>query len=426
MSKVGKEKMSVEKVFTNRSGLPIQEFVFFLIACLFYSNYFVQSTYSYPMIVAFTGYVVYCIAKVKEYRKHIIWFMVMLLLFSILYLLLTDTSSISIYASNRTVKRFVSKYSQYLLVFFPVLMFYRTVTSATRRQVYLLIVLIIVNLLFLVQTSLKVVAVNPDILHRMNTDAVEESGLTIAAYYFVYAFTFLVLIGVVCFRHAQSPIVRWVALIMSFFFLYFLFEAQFALSLVTCFISVLYLYYVTTRKKSSRLFVVVGLIMVIILLPLIIRAIVSVLPSNILSDRLWEVYGMITGESVTTDNDGQSRLDLYWMCIKAFFSSPIIGNRTLPDDGHATFLTVPADIGIYGLIFLYVTFKNANMIVKRELGNKQIYFKPLMFQIILMGLTNPIHSSPTNYIMLFFLCPLVIMLFVTDKNEKNNPVLRSL
>lgn len=411
--------MSVDKFLKNKYGLPSLEFAFIILACLYYSNFIVQSGFTYPMIVASTSYVVYCFYKIPEYRKHIFWFMMMLILFSFLYLILTDTSSISVYASNRSIKRLVSKYSQFLLMFFPILMFYRTATTATRRQVYFLLGVILINLLLLVQTALKAVAVNQDILHRMNVESVEESGLTMSAYYFVYAFTFLVLIGIICFRNARIQLVRWISLFLALFFLFFLFQAQFALSIVTCFISFLYLYYITTSNKSGRVIVVTILVIVVLLLPYMIRAIVSILPSNILSDRLMEIYGMITGEAVSSDNDGQYRLDLYWMCIKAFFSSPIIGNRTLPEDGHATLLTVPADIGIYGLVFLYVTFRNANLIVKRVVGINKIYFKPLMFQIILMGLTNPIHSSPSIYILLFFACPLIIMYFIRDKNEVN-------
>ena len=47
--------------------------------------------------------------------------------------------------------------------------------------------------------------------------------------------------------------------------------------------------------------------------------------------------------------------------------------------------------------------------VQSILGNDQyVYFKPLMCQIILMGLTNPIQSTPSNFIMLFFVSPLLI------------------
>lgn len=416
--------MSLERVYNNRTGLPLWELVFMIIACLYYSNYFVQSSYAYPIIAGFTGYVAYCYVKIPEYRKKIFWFMLLLLLFSFLYLVLTDTSSININVSNRNVKRLFSKYSQYLLMFFPLLMLYRTATHATLKQIYLLLGIIVVDLTLLAQTALTAVEINQNILHSMREESVAETGMTIAAYYFVYAYTFLLLICIICYKYAKKPYISLFSIIIFIAVLYFLFKAQFALSIVTCFISILYLYFSITRDKNSRFFVIIGLLIVLFLLPFIIKALVSVLPDNILKDRLNEVYGMISGEAVSSDKDGQYRLELYWMCIKAFFTSPLVGNRTLPEDGHATLLTVPADIGIYGLFFLYITFKNAYYTVKRVLGRKIIFYKPLMFQIILMGLTNPIHSSPANYILLFFLCPLVIILFIDD-NRKVGYVLRA-
>ena len=399
-------------VNNNRLGLPLLEFLFVIVACLYYSNYIVQSVYTYPMVAGFTGYVVYCYYKVKEYRKHIIIFMLMLIIFSSLYLLLTDTSSIGASVSNRALKRLFSKYYQFLSMFFPLFMFYRVATRASKFQIYTFFAVIFVNLLLLAQTALAAARINADILHSMRDESVEASGLSIAAFYFVYSYTFIVLIGIICYRKASNRFIRYVSLLTALACVYFLYISQFALSIVTCFFSILYLYYKTTRNKTNRLLVVMGLIVVLFLIPVFLEGLIELMPDNILKDRLTEIYGTITGKSVTSAGDGQGRLQLYWMCIKAFFSSPIIGNRTLPEDGHATLFTVPADIGIYGVIFLYTFFKNAYKVVANVLGNKKLYYKPLMFQIILMGMTNPIHSSPSIYIMLFFVCPLIIMLFI--------------
>ena len=398
-----------------RTGLPLLEFFFIILACLYYSNYMVQSSYAYPMAAAFTFYVLYCYVKVKEYRKQILLFMLMLVLFSLLYLLLTDTVSINSSVSNRVAKRLFSKYNQFMLMFFPLFMLYRVATKATKFQTYIFIAVVFINLFLLVQTAIVAARINADILHSMRDESVEESGLSIAAFYFVYSYTFVVLIGIICYRNANNMVLRFISLITAIACIYFLYITQFALSIVTCFISILYLYFKTTRDKSTRFFVVLGIITVLLLSPLFLEKLLEVMPDNILKDRLTEIYGAITGESVDSSRDGQGRLELYWMCIKAFFSSPIIGNRTLPDDGHATLFTVPADIGIYGLFFLHTFFSNANKLVKNILGSNAIFFKPLMLQIILMGMTNPIHSSPSIYILLFFACPLIMLLFINKK-----------
>ena len=303
---------------TARRGLPIIEFVFILAACLFYSNYLIQSTYQTQMVVAFTGYVVYCFIKEPSFRKPILIFMLMLVVFSFLYLILTDTSSISIYVQNRTAKRLFSKFSQYLLIFIPLFMFYRTATLATRKQVILMLGIIIVDLIILANTALTAIELDQNILHRMNDEYVESSGLSIAAYYFVYAYTFVILLGLIIFRNTHNFFIRFFSLVSAILSIYFLFLAQFALSLTTCFISILYLYYATTQNLSRKIIVIIGLVLLIMILPLLLKYLTSLLPDNILRDRLKEIYGMLTGENVLSDKDGQYRLDLYLMCIRAF------------------------------------------------------------------------------------------------------------
>lgn len=400
-----------------KPGLPIVEFVFILLVCLFYSNFELQASYSFPMVFAFTGYVLYCYIKEPAFRKLIVRFFVMLVLFSLFYLFLTDTLSIGENVSNRNMKRFYSKYGQFLFMFVPIFMFYRTATIATRKQIFVFLGIILINLIVLARKAILATMIDPEILHSFAQEAVEASGFSMAAFYFVYAYTFLLLTGWVCFKYANIVFVRYLSLAFALLSLFFLVSAQFALSIVTTFFSMLYLFIITTRNKTKRLIVIIIVILILILSPLLIKGIIAVSSSRILNDRLSEVNDLITGENLSSGTDARGRLELYWMCIKAFFSSPIIGNRVLPADGHATFLTVPADIGIYGLVFLIVFFKNAFNIVKRILGSKIVYYKPLILQIILMGFTNPIHSSPTIFIMLFFLCPLIIMLCIKNQTK---------
>ena len=52
--------------------------------------------------------------------------------------------------------------------------------------------------------------------------------------------------------------------------------------------------------------------------------------------------------------------------------------------------------------------------MKIRLEKKYLYFTPLVCQVILMGLTNPIHSTPSIFVMLWFLCPLLIIQFVKE------------
>ena len=129
---------------------------------------------------------------------------------------------------------------------------------------------------------------------------------------------------------------------------------------------------------------------------------------NVLNVRLKEIYDSISGNHAE-DSDMQARFDLYWKCIVAFFNSPIMGNKYLPFNGQSTFLLAFAYLGIFGGVLICWMFYKGSKFVQSILGNDQyVYFKPLMCQIILMGLTNPIQSTPSNFIMLFFVSPLLI------------------
>lgn len=405
--------MPIYEIPANRRSLPIIEFIFIILACLYYSNYVFQSQYETQMMLGFVLYVLFCYYKEEKYRKTIVSFLLLLAVFSVLYYLLTDTSSIGVNVSNRAFKRLYSKFTQYLSMFIPVFMLYRTARVASKRQMIIIISLILINFLMLARTAIVATQLDSEVLHSFREDAVESSGLTVAAFYFVYVYTFIFLIGWICYSKSKEKKIKYASLFFSLFSLFFLFKAQFALSIVTSFFSLLYLY-ITTTHNNRKIITVLVVIVVLLLSPLLLRGLISIVPEGFLSERLKEIYDMITGENTTSESDGQGRLDLYWMCIKAFFNSPLIGNRTLPEDGHSTFLTVPADIGIFGAIFLYVLFKKAYSIISGLLGSKNIYFKPLMLQIVLMGFTNPIHSSPSIYMTLFFMCPLLIILIIKE------------
>ena len=406
----------VEKDSIRKSSLSILEFAFILLACIYYSNHEVQHEYGFAMTIASTSYVIFCYVKEPRFRKKILAFLLMLILFSVLYLLLTDSLSISTYVTNRDFKRFFSKYSQYILMFMPLFMFYRTATRASLKQMYIIIGVILVNLVILAQTARDAAARDAEILHTFDAESIEVTGLSKSGFYYVYAYTFLVLTGWICFKYVKKKKIQYISLGFAIFSLILLINAQYALSVITTFISLLYVSVSCSERPSQKMGRFIAVVLILLLSPFLIRGVMSVSSSRIINDRLAEVYDLITGEDTTTGTDGQGRLELYWMCIKAFFSSPIIGNRTLPADGHSTFLTVAADIGIYGVFFLYTFFKQSYKVVAEILGNKIAYFKPLMLQILLMGFTNPIHSSPTIYINLFFMCPLIIMLLI-DNNK---------
>ena len=410
---------SVEIIQNNRKGLHIIELTVIILISFFYTNFEIQSTFLISATLLTTAYALYFGIKDAKLRK-IAWGVVIgVSILSLMYLFLTDTQSVGD-VSNRELKRFFSKYGQYMFMFFPVLMFYRTILFATKRQIMIILLVILTNSLIVANVAIQAASINAEILHTFDQAAMEDVGLSFAGYYFVYAFTFLVLTGFIGYKYGSDKKIKYVSLALALFSFYFLIKAQFALSVVTTVASLVYFYNVTARDKSKGVLVIFFTIVFLLLLPLIIKFVVSISSSRILNDRLMEVYDGLTGENTTNGSDGQGRLELYWMTIQAFLSSPIVGNRTLPADGHATFLTLPADIGIFGAFFLYKLIKNLSSLIMDMMGDKSIFFKPLLFQIILMGFTNPIHTSPSIYIYLFYFCPIVIILYVKNKIIPNH------
>lgn len=399
---------------TSKKRLSLPEFLFVLCSAIFYINFEIQARYQLVAPFIALAYILFCFATESKHRKLIINFLFVIVFFVLLYLLLTDSESIGNVA-NRGMKRFYAKFSQYLLVFFPIFLFYRTNKLATKKQIYLLVGAVLLNALILIKTSLAIIEINANVYHSMNADVLEDAGVSIQGYSFVYAFTFLVLTCVLCFRKQKNNLPKIVFGIIGAYSAYFLFKSQFALSLVTTFCSLLYLYFTTTKNKDSRIFVVFGIITIVLLLPITLKLIIGLSDSELLNQRLQEIYDTLTGVSQDSEeSDLWARMDLYGKCILAFIQSPIWGNRTLDFNGHSTFLCVLADLGIIGGFVLFKLFKKSFDFMKEELGDKYLYYSPLVCQAILMGLTNPIHSTPSIFIMLYFLCPLLIIQFAKE------------
>lgn len=397
---------------TIRSGLRLPELLFIICGTIFYINFEIQA--QYQLIAPFIAliYIIYCFVADSKYRKLIASFLFAIVLLATLYMLLTESESIG-NVSNRGLKRFYAKFSQYLLVFFPMFLFYRTNKLASNKQKYLIIGIMLLNALMLIKLSLNIIAINANVFHSMNADVLEEAGVNIQGYSFVYAFTFLVLTCILCYRSQNNNLLKFFFSGVGVYSVYFLFKSQFALSIVTTFCSILYLYLTTAKDKGKKIIVVICIITILLLMPLLLKIIIGLSNSELLNQRLQEIYNTLTGvQQNSEESDLWARMDLYWKCIIAFINSPILGNRAIDFNGHSTFLCVLADLGVIGGYIIYKLFRKSFDFMKEQLGANYKHFTPLVCQVILMGLTNPIHSTPSIFIMLYFLCPLLINQFV--------------
>ncbi|MCM1143026.1 MAG: hypothetical protein NC453_31050 [Muribaculum sp.] len=391
--------------------LPFIEFLSICLFGIFYIEFQIQSQYQLISPFIALVYIGYCMVKDTSIRKPLFQFLGCCSVLSLMWQFLTIP--VTIKGEDVGMKYLYSNFSQYLLTFFPVLLFYRVSTYASEKQIRIILGIILVFAIVLIQAALKFAEINPDILHSMNQDVLKEAGVTLQGFNFVYAFTFLIITGIVLFQHYYSKLLKWISLAGIIYFIYFLLTAQFALAFVTTFISCLYLYYTTAKNKDKRCFIILGLVVLYFVIPYLLEILINLTKdSAVLNVRLTEIYESLTGNH-SGNSDLQARLDLYEKCIVAFFRSPIWGNPYLDFNGHATFLLAFAYLGIFGGFLVCWMFYKAAVYIHSILGDeKYIYFRPLMLQIILMGLTNPITSVPSNFIMLFFVCPLVIKRYI--------------
>lgn len=400
-----------------KSGLHIIELVFILFASSFYINYEIQGRFELIAPFIALGYIGFCYVHEKEQRTLIKYLLLFLILFALLNVLLTEGSSIQKYVSNRSLKRLYAYFSQYELVFFPLFIFYRTMKYATKIQLLIIISITLVFALLLLNSALTIALLDEHVIHSMNADVLEAANVKLVGFLFVYSFTFFVLTCMMLFARSNSKMFKLVVLFLSIYCIYFLIRAQFALSIVTTFISSLYLAYTILRKKETKILFIFGAIIVFLLLPSLVQFLIDTVQPGLLQDRLVEIYNSLTGQGVDKESDLGARLELYWKCIVAFAGSPLWGNRSLGFNGHSTFLSEFAQTGLLGGTLMVLMFVYSYKFMKEALGNKSFYFKPLMFQLVLMGLTNPIHSAPSNFIMLYFLCPLAITYFIKEKTN---------
>ena len=101
-------------------------------------------------------------------------------------------------------------------------------------------------------------------------------------------------------------------------------------------------------------------------------------------------------------------MELYKKSIIAFLHSPIWGNKSLDFYGHATFLVIPAMLGLLGAIPFYYVYFHSYKKIKKNLGKNAKQFMPIFTVLLFVGFTNPIDAALPLMFVTWFLAPLVI------------------
>ncbi len=400
----------MDLVLLSRKKLPFWEIL--LIIYLFVA--YLLPAYSLGSTILLALLLVYCVYMMiidADLLPIVAISVALIILLALFYTLLTDTVTIAQNVSNRSMKQFTAKMYQYMGLYFPAFLFFRVHKTATYKQKLLLAGVGVSLMVYVIVTTWIYLIDHPGAIKQWSGD-VDLSSMNLAGYYFVYAVPMVIsVVSIIMLQFKGIP--RWIAVVLVILGILFLVNAQYTLAILIAVIGVLIQVFRNIRSTLNKILFVLIAIAVALFLPQILEYAIRIIPSEQVSLRLSEILDFLVGNG----SDGynlNARLTLYGDSIKAFLSSPFIGNRRLDFDGHATFLTVLSDTGILGGLPFYGLFFALSRHTKKLLGIHRVQFGVVTTMFVLMGLTNPIHASLPLGLTTWFLAPLIIQLIFKE------------
>lgn len=397
----------------SRSKLPIWEIllILYLFVAYLLPSFSIGSTMLLLLLLAYCVYIVFID---PEMFSVVVIPLLLIVFLAAAYALLTDASSIAENVSSRELKRFISKLYQYLSIYFPAILFVRVNRISTDGQKKLFIGVGIALMVYVIITTWLFLLENPDATRHWD-DFDENAEQDVANYYFVYAVP-IIISAISIFMLKYRGFVRYLSLALVVVGIIFLVNAQYTLAILIAIIGVLIQVFRHLRSTLNKILFLLAIVAMFIFLPQILLYAIRIIPSVQVTIRLREIYAFLTGQGADGYNLN-SRLTLYGDTLKAFFRSPIIGNRKLDFDGHATFLTVLSDTGIIGGIPFYALLIAICKRVQQYMGSHKQQFSVIIIMFVMMGLTNPIHASLPLGFVAWFLAPLTIQLILQEGSD---------
>lgn len=390
-----------------KKRLPFWEFALILFSTIYFIVPGIAAMFPfYVFLFVEIFYSAYLIFKRYIKASTFFKFAALIVLVALMYTFLNDAGSISSFVSNRLLKRFISKFMQYSCMFFPLIFLKRFIQSASDKQSKVLILASITSFILASIPVLQLIAIDPLAARDFGQ---EQEGNFIPPFPFVYGMTF-VFVGSFLFVKNTNPkywVFRSLSLLVLLFSFYFLLQSQFTLSLVTSFITIVLIITCGMKSSGTRLVFIYFIFLLLCVIPFLLEYLIIPNVPDMLASRFEEVQSFFTG-NLSDDSDLAGRFELYGKSIAAFFRSPLIGNRYLDFDGHATYLMVWADLGILGGVAVFSLLFRAKKLVQTLIVDVAPLFLPCFLHLFLNGLTNPIHASLQIYITLWFIIPLTL------------------
>lgn len=347
-----------------------------------------------------------------DYPNNIGRYILIALFLAVLYSVLTDTQTIQQDVSNRSLKVLFAKFNQYSYQVVPFAIMFRLISKGSSKQqrIFLICTAIFFGITLIATNTF--LSANPGAIrsfHNRDFDSTELEGL--GNFYFVYGTAALIPSLCLIYWYSRNMKAKITSVIVIVYIFSFLLKAQFSLALLIPLICLLYIYYIKASRVQRRIFWLFTPI-AFVALPFFFKFVANhVGNDNDIHDRFMELYYAFTfQDSTSTAQDGAYRLTTYWDTIKAFFVSPIWGTK-INFDPHSTFLGMLADVGLLGFVPYMMMFYGMTKKIYRYLdieGNKSL-FKPSLLFIIMMGLTNPIHSTSALQFVIWCIAPLIVL-----------------
>ncbi len=332
------------------------------------------------------------------------------------YTVLTDSDSISSTVSNYELKQFFSRFSQYFTMYFPMLLITRFEQLANKKQRWIVLLVSLALMAYVIITTMTILAQDADAT-RSWENLEQYEGKDIGHYYFVYAVPIIIACLSACVVRSRV----WVKVLCGALILFcfvFLINAQYTLAILISIIGIAYQVSKSIEPMVGKVMFLLALLVLCLFIPDMLEYVIEHIPSAQVATRLREILAFLSGDGAGGYNLS-GRLSLYWETIKAFFASPLWGNRHLPFDGHATFLTVLANTGILGGIPFYWLFFSSRKQLLALAGNSKELLKTAILMFALMGLTNPVHAAMPLAFATWFVAPLMIMIIFKKESVED-------
>lgn len=400
----------------SKRKLPMLEMVFIMLISAYYLLPSMNSGlvhFSVPLVLGLFYYV-YVFFRDKNLGMIYLIYLIAICFLSLAYLSLTEATALADVTEPVMLKRFVSKFYQYFCMYLPLLFFSRVITKSNRNQKKCFLLFFTVIFIYVIIQTLQLLAVEPDAIRKWEQfDELAEDN--IGSYYFVYSVPIVIVILAICFPKLK-PIFKIIDIVAIAFLFYFIVKSQYTLALLISLAGVFLRFCLSIKQTFFKMLFFILAFFTMFFVPDILMYVALNVESTQMATRLLEIYEFLTSGSLSGYNLN-GRLTLYGKSILAFLKSPIWGNRKLEFDGHATCFTILADTGIIGGIPFYYMLFSANKKIKKHLGNNSKEYFTIFFCLVLMGFTNPIHSSLTLALTTWFIAPLAIEL-IYEKDKK--------